>query len=170
MADPGDEVEFKESSLGGTGYKGYDNLEARLQKIVSKVILGHADALDSTPGKLGSGSGEDSPTYQALRDKQTKDGVTMESIINDILIPKMRDLGFNIPLGTTISFKNDAEAMDNAATVTALAKDMKSGGLQMDAGYFTEQTGIPVTVQAPVIPLGADKKIAARLNGLYGVK
>ena len=52
--DIGESIELLESSLGGTGYNGYDNFEQRLEAKVSQLILGHADALKSVPGKLGS--------------------------------------------------------------------------------------------------------------------
>jgi hypothetical protein len=99
LIDPQDEIDFLETALGGTGYKSYDNFETRLQKTISKVLLGHADAMDSTPGKLGSSDGEFSPGKEALEDKQTKDGVFIESVINGTLIPTLKRLGFLIPEG-----------------------------------------------------------------------
>ena len=36
LIDPVDEIAFLETALGGTGYKGYDNLEARCEAKVSK--------------------------------------------------------------------------------------------------------------------------------------
>lgn len=173
IGDLQDEVEFKETALGGTGYKGYDNLEARLQKIISKVILGHGDALDSVPGKLGAGQGEDSPTAQALRDKQTKDGGFIENIINDILFPKLRNLGFNIPLDRIFTYKNDAEVADNANNLAGLSGKMLLGGLQMSPEYFTEQTGIPAEIVQKAAPpiakpgIPPSDKVVAKLKKLY---
>jgi hypothetical protein len=95
VIDPNDEIEFLETALGGTGWKGYDNLEERCMKMISKIILGHADALDSTPGKLGGGQdGEQSPVAKALSDKQTKDGRFISPIINRELTPQVTRPGF----------------------------------------------------------------------------
>lgn len=172
ITDPTDEINLIESALGGTGYKSYDNLESRLQKLVSKLILGHADAIDSTPGKLGSGNAEDNPVYKAMRDKQIKDGAMVEGVIQGILFTNLRNLGFNIPDGTTFGYKNDAEVMENADSIASLAIKMKNGGLQMDADYFEEQTGIKsAVVQAPtpfVKPMNFNKKILNKLNAIYG--
>lgn len=151
IIDPEDEISFLETALGGTGYLGYDNFEARLEKKISKLLLGHADALDSVPGKLGA-SGAKSPSQLALEDKQTKDGSFMLAIINHSLIPKMRKLGFDIPEDVKARYKNDAEVMETANTLADLAVKMKSGGLMMDSTYFEEQTGIktsPIPVASP---------------------
>lgn len=163
VIDPQDQIEFLETSLGGTGYKSYDNLELRLEKKISKVILGHADAMDSIPGKLGN-SGEKSPAEIALEDKQTKDGTFIAALINNVLIPKMRNLGFSIPEGVKVGFANDSEVMQTAHSITDLAVKMKQGGLQMDSAYYTEQTGIPVSVtQVPKF----NNNIQNKLKKLY---
>jgi phage gp29-like protein len=144
LIDPEDEISFLEVSTAGTGFLGYDNLEQRCEKKISKLILGHADALDSTPGKLGSSSGE-SPAQSAMNDKATKDGSFVSNVMNKLLIPKMRNLGFAIPEGIVAVLKNDFEIEDIKNTIIAQAVEMKSAGLQMDATYFTKQTGIPVS-------------------------
>ena len=54
MLDTLDEVELIQNNMGSSGYQIYSDLEKRNEAKISKVILGHADALDSTPGKLGS--------------------------------------------------------------------------------------------------------------------
>lgn len=189
LLDGMDEIEFLETKLSGSGYQAYDNLELRCQKIVSKLILGHADAADSVAGKLGN-EGEESPAARAMRDKQVKDGRDMEANINFTLAPKLRNLGLKyIPEGYKLRYKNDEEKEafrkredeSNAITAT-IAKTMKDAGLKMDPKYFEERTGIPTTEAAepePITPggeLGEDeekadkaqvKKIKNRLENLY---
>jgi len=145
-----DEVSLVESSNAGTGWQSYENFEQRCEKKISKIILGHADALDSIPGKLGGGDGEESPAAKALRDKQVKDGNLVQNVVNNKLIPRMRKLGFPIPLDYHYELVNDAEKElfrrreDNSNKVTAeIAQTMKNAGLQMDPAYFQERTGIP---------------------------
>lgn len=183
ILDPMDEIEFLTNNMSGTGYTAYESLEERCQKIVSKIILGHADAMDSTPGKLGSGQGEDeSPVAKALKDKQTKDGKFVERIINGQLLPKMRNLGFKIPEGFSFVFKNDQEKEafrkreDESNKLTAeIAQTMKNAGLKMDAKYFEERTGIKATEieeePAPGKPEEDDKeqlkKVQNKLETLY---
>jgi len=163
----GESIEFLESSLGSTGYQGYDNFEKRLEDKVSQLILGHADAMKSIPGKLGN-SGEESPAQQALEDKATKDAVFILPLVNNELFNRMRNLGFNIPEGTVACMQNDNEEVENAHNVADLAIKIKQGGLQMDANYFTEKTGIPLTeIQSPV-QTGVAKNITNKLREIYG--
>lgn len=197
IVDPTDDISFLETALGGTGYKGYESLEARCQKIVSKLVLGHADAVDSTPGKLGSGQGskdgantDGSPVGMALADKQAKDGRKMQRICNGALFPQIKALGMKVPGDNMrLVYANDAEEQEertksdtaNGATATT-AYTMKQAGLQMDPKYFTKVTGIPceaVPPPAPPTPPGqqadgqdtpgdkAVKRIKNRLNKLY---
>lgn len=164
-----DSIEFLDSSLGGTGYKGYADLEQRIEKKISKIILGHADALDSVAGKLGATQGEESPAGQALEDKQTKDGVFISDVVNCQLLPRLRRLGFNIPENAKFCFKNDAERNENNKNVVNLAVEIKKAGLQMDKDYFEEQTGIKLSDIAPVptsnrIP---SESVKNKLKNLY---
>ncbi len=181
LKDPTDELELLESKSTGQGFKVYESIEARCEKAISKMILGHSDALDSVPGKLGAGTGEDNPVITAMLDKQTKDGRYIEAIINDQLLPKMRVLGFNIPEGVYFSFKNDDEKesyrkrQDASNKVTAdIAQTMKNAGLKMDAKYFEERTGIPSeaieepTPEALPPSAGFSKNIQSKLRSFYG--
>lgn len=180
IVDPTDEITFLETALGGTGWKGYENLEDRCVKTVSKLILGHADAMNSIPGKLGNDS-ENSPAQVAMMDKQTRDGKFVENIVNGQLFPKLRRLGFPIPEGVVFKYKNSGEeeanraAEDKSNKLTAeIAQTMKNAGLKMDAKYFTERTGIPTTEieEAQIVPPepapGLTARIKDKLNRMYG--
>jgi phage gp29-like protein len=165
LDDIGDDIKLLESHLGGTGFQGYDNFEQRLEAGVSKIILGHADAIKSIPGKLGN-DGKDSPAEHAMRDKQSNDGTYLQQIINTEVIPKLRGLGFNITIGVVGRLKNDNEYIDNANNVTDLAVKIKQAGLQIEGQYFTKQTGIPleqVQVEKPTLP----QSITNKLKHLY---
>lgn len=180
VIDPEDHIEFLETALGGSGYKGYADLEARCEKKISKLILGHADALDSTPGKLGSNNGKESPSYKALIDKQTKDGAFITNVINDMLLPRLRNIGFAIPDNCLFKFKNDAEEQEirekediaNKAAAD-IAYTLKQAGLQMDAKYLSDRTGIPVEeILAPLPSFNTTKSLNSsvknKLEKLYG--
>ena len=175
VIDPQDEIKFLETALGGTGWKGYENLEMRCQKAISKLILGHADALDSTAGKLGATQGEETPIYQAMEDKQTKDGKYIENMINGQLIPKMRNLGFKLPDGIVFKYSNNAETeevklkqVDYATKLSAVAVNLKNAGLGIDEQFFTEETGIPVYVNPTAMPsVPFSNKVKNKLENLY---
>lgn len=161
-----DDIELVEAKNSGTTYNTYADFEKRNEQKISKVILGHADALDSIPGKLGGGQGEESPAEKALRDKQVKDGILVENVVNSQLLPRMRLHGFKIPLNYHFEFKNDQEKEefrrreDDSNTKTAtLFKTIKDAGGKLTEEswkYFTDRTGIPVEMPEekpdPVIP------------------
>ena len=175
-----------ESAKLGTGYKIYESLEARCEKKISKIILGHSDALDSVPGKLGGQDQEDSPVNQALDNTCTVDMNDITDLTNDQLIPKLRNLGFVIPEGNKFIFDNNEELEevrekeDDANTKTAtIFQTIKNAGGDPDWNYFTERTGIPVVkseVPDPVAPLpgqkiepGINPKVRAQLEKIYSL-
>lgn len=153
----GEEINFLETSLGGTGWQGYDNFEQRLQAQCSRFILGHEDAISSKAGKLGNDHSE-SPAELAMQDKATKDASFVLPYINDVLFNKMRALGFNIPEGTVACMQNDKEQMSIAKSYTLLAKDVKAAGFQMDPEQFTEKTGIKLQ-KASAIPTSIQNRL-----------
>lgn len=150
IVDPMDEIEFLNASTGsGTGFQAYDNLEMRCEAKVSKIILGHEDAMKASGGKL-TADDDESPQQLALKDKQIQDGRFLEPIINNELIPRLRNLGVvSIPEGYRFKFLNDGEEeklrerQDASNKVTAeIAQTMKNAGLKMDPKYFEKRTGI----------------------------
>jgi len=146
LMDKEDEIEFLETGTNSSSFDAYATFEDRLEKKISKIILGHADALDSTPGKLGATDGMNSPIAVALRDKKQADAVFIENIINNELIPRMNALGFNIK--SKFQFTNDEEKQEEINYITDIAVKMSQAGLQIDHEYFTEHTDIPI-MQAP---------------------
>jgi hypothetical protein len=173
LLDMMDEVELIESKQGSQGYKIYESLEKRCEAKISKIILGHADALDSVPGKLGN-QGEESPAVQALEDTSAVDAAFLEDIVNDVLLPKLRKIGMNVPEDRVFTFTNNHELVEqrmeedaNNLQTATIAQTMKNAGLQMDAKYFEERTGIPTTVAAVVPSPSFSPKIADKIKNFY---
>ena len=150
LIDKEDSIEFLDSK-GGNNHEAYSDFEHRLEQKISKLILGHADALDSTPGKLGA-TGKDDAIGIALRDKKQMDGIFIENIVNDELIPRMNELGFNIK--SKFQFKNDEEEKEESFDMADLAAKLSMGGLQMGAEYYTDKTKIPVREIYPEVTGG----------------
>jgi phage gp29-like protein len=171
IIDPQDEIEFLNTSNGSSTWQVFGNYEKRLQQNISKIILGHADAIDSIPGKLGN-SGVKSPAEKAMEDKQVKDSMFMSNVVNNLLLPKMRTLGFIIPEDTVAVLKNDAEIVDNQNAFIDQSVRIKQAGLQVDADEFTNRTGIKVTngITAPVSNIPFNDKVKNKLEKLYGHK
>lgn len=166
VTDMMDEIIFHNSGGSGTGYNAYDQFEKRLESAISKLVLGHENAISAKPSALGNG-GDQSPEQIALNDKQTKDGAFITSIVNNVLIPKLRAIGLMIPEGVTAIMLNDNEEMDNANNLVDLAVKMKNAGLQIDGKYFTSKTNIPLTEIVAPMKQDISKGIQDKLNKLY---
>lgn len=177
LKDQMDELELLESKGNGQGFKIYADLEQRCEKKISKIILGHADVLDSVPGKLGAGDGDNSPVAQALRDTQTEDGAFVEDVINNTVIPKLIKLGFKLDVNYKFCFSNNEEneweekkEREKNKFIADIALTMKNAGLEMDAKYFEEQTRIPTTrtIVAPITPSKPfSENVKNKLQALY---
>lgn len=175
VTDMEEEIEYIQNSTGATGHQIYENLEKRCEAKISKIILGHADALDSVPGKLGN-DGEFSAAQKSLKEIKISDGATVENLVNNQLIPKLRLIGFNIPEGTKFKYSNNdereeqRERVDRSNKVTAeIAQIMTNAGLEMDAEYFEERTGIPTAKaeKQEEDPKIFNKNVQNKLNELY---
>lgn len=170
VIDPDDMVEFLNAGNSGTGWQGYANFEERLQKLISKVILFHADAMDSKPGKLGA---SDIDVQKALQSVELNDCDSVTLDFNTIVIPKLRQNGISIPDGLLFQFKNDKEkqeerVIENESNLKTaeIAKTMKDAGLQMSPEYFKERTGIDAEL-VEVVPPMENKEIATRIKNFY---
>lgn len=155
-----DVIEKVEGQGAGRGFLTYESFEKRLQALISKIILGHADALDSTTGKLGATQGEDDPVYKAIKRKQTKDAEYILPYINDELLPRLRTLGFKIPEGLHFEYLNDEEKEefrqreDTSNQATALImKTISDAGGEPDWAWFNTRTGMNVAKKGVVDPL-----------------
>ncbi len=185
-----DMVDFKVGNTG-TGYQSYGNLEERLEKKVSKLLLGHSNALDPQKTALGGGAAgkgimdEDaSPEGQALAATEKKQNTFVLECLNNTVYPKLRKLGFPLKDGESFYTPNDKEEFemrkkaDQANLVTAQVwKTAKEGGLKMSSKSFGEITGIEaeeVEDPVPAPAFGGNKdgalKIAAKIKALYSHK
>jgi hypothetical protein len=148
VTDKDEEIDFINGDSAGTGWKSYENLEVRKEKIITSIILGHKDAMSASAGKM-TADGQDSPQSEALRNIESTDSRFVEHIVNDFFIPKLINLGIKIPIGTKFEFKNDIEKQQlkesenkNNKAVADIAYTMSQAGLSMPADYFEERTGI----------------------------
>lgn len=146
--DPNDEIDFLEASSAKTAYKSYGDLEKRCEDKISKIILGHADAMDSTPGKLG----ENDSAREALEVIEKKDTDFITNFMNDLVLPKMRLHGIAIPENLVFSFANDKEkeeALIKESEINKViignVKTLFDAGYKVDAMQIEEMTGLKIT-------------------------
>lgn len=163
--DNDDDIQLVESAGKAGSVDTFPNMMDKLEKIISKIILGHADALDSTPGKLGSSQGDKSPSFLAMKDVEAFDCQFLEFELEKNIMPKLIALGFPLPKGSFVKFINSYEKMEARATedtnnkLTAdMVKTLFDAGLKVDAKWFEERTGIPVEDKPEPTPVKPDPK------------
>lgn len=184
VTDLTDELEFLESK-SGQGYKTYADLETRCQKLISKVILGHADVLDSIPKRSGSAEGNSqtptTPVAAALADIQGKDGKYMTPY-NNQLIRLLRFHGVPLPKSATFRYKNDDEEeqadlrrYERIQSFATIAKTAKDAGIQISPEVFETETGLKceaIEIPKPTLPKQTEtlsKEVKNKLELLYKI-
>ena len=149
-----DTVDFIESKNVGSAHQSFTSFTDLMSKNISKIILGHEDAMASTPGKLGPASTKKgiTPVDQAMAGKQTVDGIMCQNVINSMLFPRLRKMGFKIPLNYHYEFMNDSEEQDQKNNEIDLISKYADASLKffqagkiMDSKYITDQTNVPLT-------------------------
>lgn len=175
VTDLNDELELIQAQTGnGAGFKTYENFEQRLEKKISKVLLGHSDALDSTPGKLGGQQdGKESAVAQALEDLESSLANNFENLMNDQVIPKLISIGYPINPSLKFRFKNDKEKeeirekQDKSLQATATAvKTLSDAGFEVSEKWLQEHTGIDITKKKESEPT-FDASVQKKLQNLY---
>lgn len=154
----------------GAGYMSYDNFEHRLEKKITKLVLGHEDAISSIAGQLGAGQGKESGVYQALEDIENVDTRFLENVVTHFL-EKAIALGLPIPVGAKFKFKNDKEAeeikvkqTEQNTKIAAYILSLKNAGYTVDEKQLAEMTGLKITKEAIAPP---PTNIATKLKNLY---
>lgn len=177
ITDDGITIDFHEAN-SGNGYKGYESLEQRCEKKISKLLLGHGDAMDSTPGKLGSGQGkefDETAVGSALKDVEKEQDKFLLQNLNRVVLPKLRKLGFPVPKDCRFDVSRDREAFEARCKedqankgLADIYQTIKNAGGKPDWKYFTDRTGIPVEeIQEQEVVPGNPQSIANKLNRIY---
>lgn len=184
LTDKQTEIEFVNGGKTA-GFQSYESLEERCQKLISKRILGHANAMDAQNTALGgSSAGMDilkesgTPEGMALKVTEQVQNEFVLSVLNDTFYQKLQKLGFPLKDGEQFYIANDDEEFETRLRTDAsnkqtadIAVAMKQAGLQMDAKYFEERTGIPTTeAPAPVPGLFSKQSFAEnrkRIKAMY---
>ena len=176
-----DEIEYLQSNAGSDTV--FSDLEDRMHSKISKIILGSSDILDPTSGKLGNDN-TSSPAQKALDDKQSYDGLIVQNIINEQLIPRMRKLGFNIPDDAFFVWQNNKELnkakndeLDIKNKFAQFMLSMHNAGLHVPSEYAENELGIENIVdnmQMQPMYSNADinkakaSEVSNKIQNLYG--
>lgn len=170
--DTNDSIELINPMSVPGGNDVFENMITKMEKLIAKVILGHADAIDSIPGKLGA-SQQDSPADKAMKDIAAFDSQDIEAEIEKSLMPKLVNMGFPMPKGYKIAFNNSDEKDDqrkqedaNNKTTVDIVKTLSDSGYEVDAQYIMDRTAIPVKKKEVVDPMPQQKNYVELKNKL----
>lgn len=168
IIDPTDEIEFIETKNAGTGWQGYENLEKRCEAKISKILLGHADAIDSTSGKLGSNE----EVLRAIKTVESSDISFVQGFMNKEVLPKLRLQGVSIPDNLKFEVDNNQEIEEakeretkTAKSVADVAETLAKAGLQLSPELVKEKTGWDVELRA--VEPEQNTQVRDALNKLY---
>jgi hypothetical protein len=164
--DHDDSVEMVGATNNGSSTDTFLGMIEYCNKAISKVILGHADALDSTAGKLGA----DSSVEEALDVTQRKDGLKIEYILNNYVFPKLVKIGLIEFDGVNICFEDNKARLNEELQEIEIANKKLANmliayqmGLQPNPKDVSELLDSEVTNNEEKIK----EVIQNRLNGLY---
>ena len=152
MTDKADDLQLVQNPSSGNAWQSYTSLEERCKKSISAVILGHEDCMSGTAGKLGSQQGnESSPVSVAIKEIENEQDKWLSAVINDNVIPKLRDLGFEIPEGVTYGYPNNSEQNEITDLVNKRKSDFANvvealtrAGYEVDNEELEKQMGFKV--------------------------
>lgn len=166
-----DNIEYEMAQSAGTAWKSYDNIINRLEGTAAQVLLGHTDAMKSTPGKLGGMQAankdgfNESLVEQAMNAKQTITGNFVCRKVNEVGAPLFRRLGKYvgskiirdlIPEGYKFGLVNDKEENEikrrtnaHRMLVSEYVKNLNTAGWDVDNEQLNEVVGLTLTPSIP---------------------
>lgn len=131
-------ITFESARTGPGGADLYDRLIDRLQKLISKAVLGRSDAADATSGKLGGETAQS----EVRRDILESDAEELTATLNAQLVKPFIDLNFGPQerYPTLKLYVPDQE--DLAGLVDMLAK-LVPLGLKVEQSIIRDKFGLP---------------------------
>lgn len=178
-----DDIQFIESKNGATAFQTFKDFEERLHNKITKVLLGHEDAMKSVPGKLGGNQGEKSPQERVSDAIETEICNKIERVTNEDLIPRLRVIGLDISErdGYAWRFINNKEKQqirkqeDESNTLTAaMVYQLFQAGYQADVKWLADRLQIPLTMAPKPAPpakgAGLSDDVKNKLSRIYNQK
>lgn len=166
-----DDVIYETAKDAGTAWKIYGDLENRLKGTISKLVLGHEDAMQSLPGKLGGMQAANKDGFneslieQAMNSKQIRAGNFVARAVNEIGAPRFRQIGEYVgsdlisglfPAGYKFAFKNDKEEYEiqrrtnaHRTLVSSWVGELNKAGWNVKKEELEGITGLTLTEAPP---------------------
>jgi len=126
----------------GTGYTAYEDLLNTINKEFSKILIGSTMVLEDGSSR-SQAEVHESNTKQFINAKK----ITIQNIINEKLLPKMRNLGFNITANDTFKYIND-EVLNTEQQTDIITK--LAPYFEFDVSEISEKTGLELSEKEQV--------------------
>lgn len=161
------DVDLQETAPGRAEV--FERLMDRLEKLISKAVLGRSDASDATAGKLG-GEQQSSDVRQDILEGDAEE---LANTLNEQLVRPFVDLNFGPPAAYPRIILRAPETEDLLALTDMLAK-LAPLGLKVEQSIIRDKWGLPDpdpdadvlgTPAAPVVPANAGTQNRALNRG-----
>lgn len=131
-------IEFQAAAGGAGGADLFEKLAERLDKLISKAVLGRSDAADATAGKLG---GEQAAS-EVRRDILESDAEELSNTLNAQLVRPFIDLNYG-PQTAYPAIKLLVPDQEDLAGLVAMLKEMVPLGLKVEQSVIRDKWGLP---------------------------
>lgn len=155
--DTDDLIEFHESKNSNSGTTVYEGLIRYCDELISKAVQGQTGTSDQ---KSYVGAAE--VHEEVSQDYAKYDQKRVQFLVNDKLIPLMRNLGFVIP--EDHYFKYDYSEKVSMVEQSEIDLKISQMGFNIEEGYITEKYGTPVTKKEEEKPVDTSQRIKALYN------
>ena len=165
VIDYEDDITFGAGSGGTDSSAIFAGIIQECNEELSKLIMGHSAAADSTSGKLGN----EQQANDIGADKQELDSVFIKYCIQDKLFPFMRNLGFKIPDNAMFEWDNTEQdklkrerAAEYGLKLAQMISTFNSVGYEFDQSKISEL--LDMNIVKKVEPTNAEQAIKSIKN------
>ena len=158
-------IEFQAAGSGAGGADLFDRLADRLDKLISKAVLGRSDAADATAGKLGG----EQYASEVRRDILESDAEELSNTINEQLMRPFVDLNYG-PQVRYPAIKLLVPDQEDLSGLVNMLRAMVPLGLEVEQSVIRDKWGLPdpdpqgKLLGKPAAPQTADDVPPAALN------
>lgn len=132
------QIDFQAAASGAGGADLYERLLDRLDKLISKAVLGRSDAADATAGKLGN----EQASSEVRRDILESDAADLSETLNAQLVRPFIDLNFGPQQRYPTLKLHVPDQEDLTGLVDMLAK-LVPLGLKVEQSIIRDKFGLP---------------------------
>jgi len=131
-------IEFQAASPGAGGADLYERLADRLDKLISKAVLGRSDAADATSGQLGG----QEYAGEVRRDILESDAEELANTLNEQLVQPFIDLNWG-PQAAYPSIKLAVPNQEDLAGLADMLSKLVPLGLEVEQSVIRDKWGLP---------------------------